>query len=493
MFYCLVLINLFGVENSPSRTMGWPPANVTAPARHQANATDPQAEAVVALMSRWEMAATRHTVPWRAEREILRFRVTSRLNGHAATAMEALLGQIDARQLRESHDWRIVESANWETCLEAVPKDETDRLFYQSIRVWLQSSTGQLVKLQLFDRHGEPTAHWLAPETMDLAYVLPGVMSDDGVPPPPPVDKFGQRIRRIADARTPMSKDYRIQQALARLNAEPSYRDDADLHGLFQRDGDAVVIDDQASPEDKPGTTPEIDAILGVWEASSQRARILHTRFTRTVYDLVGERELVSKADLIYDTSGKIRLSISHGGGDAQKEKSKRIGKSGNTFRIIDDRSQSWLITPSEIIQTDDVAKSYEVVTWAELGVAPADVQPLSQEILPFLLDIHAAQLRREWSFSLRNNSKKLATLIATSRTKHRSHPISQCYIMLDKQTWQIAAVKYFHADGITETVYKVVGREMDPRYLNAAFDLDLKDYRRIRPESGNDTPLTPQ
>lgn len=491
MFHALVLIGLLCVDDSSGQFMRDPVAVVAVPSPHQASSQE--VDPVDTLLNRWSAAGTRKTVPWRAERENLRFHVTNRLNGHAATAMEALLGPIDARRLRESFDWRIVETVDWETCLEATPKDETDRLFYQSIRIWLQPSTGRLVKLQAFDRHGEPTAHWLAPETSDLTYVLPSHTIDDGVPPPPPLDKLGRRTPWFAEMQRPASKNHQIQQALARLNADQRYRDDADFRGLFRRQGEADVAEDQASIEDVPRTTPEILAILSKWEVASRQANVIHTRFARAVYNLAAEQEIVSKADLIYDTSGKIRLSISRRDGDIQQAKSSRLTKAGNAFRIIEDRPQSLLVTPSEIIQTDDVAKSYQLVTWAELGVEPADASLLSREGLPFLLGIRATELRRDWSFSLGSNNQDTALLTARPRLKPGNHPLSQCLIMLDKQTWQIKAVKYYSADGNTESVYKVVSRETSSRKLNGAFELDLNNYRRIVPEHGNDAPLIPQ
>ena len=211
----------------------------------------------------------------------------------------------------------------------------------------MQSSTGHLVKLQAFDRHGEPTAHWLAPEATEQAYVLPGHMIDDGIPPPPPLDKLGRRTQWFAEMQRPAGKNHQIQQALARLNADQRYRDDADILGLFHREREADVADDQSSTDDEPRTTPEIITILSKWEVASRQVNVIHTRFARTVYNLAAEQEIVSKADLIYDTSGKIRLSISRRDGDIQQAKSSRLTKAGNAFRIIEDRPQSLLVTPN--------------------------------------------------------------------------------------------------------------------------------------------------
>jgi hypothetical protein len=342
MFHALVLINVLCFDGHQDQTIGHPLANVATPTRHHATAADPRAATVLALMSRWETVATRSTVPWRAERENLRFHVTSRLNGHAAAAMEKFLGQIDARRLRESHDWQIVESANWETCLQAIPKDETERLFYGSIRVWLNTASAQLARLQAFDRHGEPTAHWSAPETNDLAAVLPGLLGDDGIPPTPPVDKFGRPIRQLVQSEKergshqgvpvlfgpmPAVKNKRILLASARLHGTPP-----------DPRGEITDVVTNGSITGVPTRTDAIDEILKNWQSASALNSISKVQLNRTVYNLVSEEELTSNAELNYDARGKVKLVITHGDFNRrQTPTGKRIGKSGRPFTINHD------------------------------------------------------------------------------------------------------------------------------------------------------------
>ncbi|MDB5346777.1 MAG: hypothetical protein JWP89_5154 [Schlesneria sp.] len=511
MFHALVLINLLCFDGHQAQMIGAPLANVITPPRHCATATDPQVATVRTLMSRWEAVATRNTVPWRAEREILRFHVTSHFNGHAATAMGTFLGQIDARQLRESHDWQIVETANWETCLEAIPKDETERLFYGSIRVWLNTASAQLVRMQAFDRHGEPTAHWSAPETNDLAAVLPGVLGDDGIPPTPPVDKFGRPIRQVVQNEKergshqgvpvlfrpmPAVKNKRILLASARLNGTPPYADHADLEGPPDdprgERHDAVT---GGSAKGVLNTPDAIDAILKNWQTASMLNSNTKVQFNRTVYNLASEEELTSNAELTYDARGKVKLVIRHGDFNRrQTPTGKRIGKSGQPFTINHDRACSFISTKHEIIQTDDDDKSYQIIASLEMGGVPlVEFQLLSRYWLPFLLDIQPAELVRDWSFSQRGSTGKSVILVATPRTETCKSFLAECWIVIDATTWQTSAVKYFDADGTTETVYKVDHRSTNTRSLKNDFEIDLKNYRLIITDSWDFTPPQPK
>jgi hypothetical protein len=499
MFHALVLITLLGSDSHQDQAIGHPPANVATAPRHYATAADPQATIVLALMSRWEKVATRNTVPWRAEREILRFHVTNHFNGHAATAMEAFLGQVDVRQLRESYDWQIVETVNWETCLQAIPRDETERLFYGSIRVWLNTASAQLVRMQAFDRHGEPTAHWSAPEANDLAAVLPGVLGDDGIPPAPPVDKFGRPIRQVVQNEKergsyqgvpvlfrpmPAAKNKRILLASARLNGTPP----------DPRSEIPDVVTD--GPITDRATRPDvIDAILQNWQSASALNSNTKVQLNRTVYNLTSEEELTSNAELTYDARGKVKLVISHGDFNRrQTPTGKRIGKSGRPFTINHDRASSFLYTKHEIIQTNDDEKSYQIITSPEMGGVPlVEFQLLSRYWLPFLLDIQAAELARDWSFTLRSRSDKSVILSAVPRSEICKDFLGECLIMIDATTWQTSAVKYFDPNGTTETVYKVDRRSTNTRSLKNDFEFDLKNYRQIITDSWDFTPPQPK
>ena len=111
-------------------------------------------------LRRWEQAARRHPALSAARRDVLRHRVETSANAHAAMALELMTGPLDITRLSESFVWTITDHDTGHVCLEATPRDETERLFYASIRVWLDATDGALNQLQVVNRSGETRFVW---------------------------------------------------------------------------------------------------------------------------------------------------------------------------------------------------------------------------------------------------------------------------------------------------------------------------------------------
>ena len=87
----------------------------------------------------WETSSNELDERSASSRQSLRLNVTKELNGHAALAIDQLSGRVRAAQLEEQFSWTMTENLDGQVCLEARSKDETEHLFYGSIRVWLDS------------------------------------------------------------------------------------------------------------------------------------------------------------------------------------------------------------------------------------------------------------------------------------------------------------------------------------------------------------------
>jgi hypothetical protein len=194
---------------------------VVVPALHHSGISEPRAVIgdVASILGCWEAASKQQDVPSRSQRENLRLRVSTSLNGHAAIAAEKLVGTVAAAQLQEQFNWRLIEQAGRQVCLEASPKDETERLFFGSIRVWLDPSSWRIEKLQVADRQGTTRVGWLVePVITTAAYVSTAAAVDDGIPPAPDVvDEVGplpRPVRPIGPRSQPrLPTNGRIQQA----------------------------------------------------------------------------------------------------------------------------------------------------------------------------------------------------------------------------------------------------------------------------------------
>ena len=106
-------------------------------------------------LRRWERVSQDHPVLSLTRRDLLRHRVSLAMNAHAATAVEHLAGQVQATKLRETFAWTVITRDARQVYLEATPQDETEQLFYGTIQVWLDVTSGALDELRVTDRLGQ--------------------------------------------------------------------------------------------------------------------------------------------------------------------------------------------------------------------------------------------------------------------------------------------------------------------------------------------------
>ena len=161
----LLVLSTLGAEPAgtvPLATCVRPVAKLVAPKiEHAAGATrSTDCHQIALWLRQWEQTARRRPALSAARRDALRHRVETRANAHAATALELMTGPLDIAKLRESFVWTITDRDVGRVQLEATPRDETERLFYGSIRVWLDEADGALNQLQVTDRVGETRFAW---------------------------------------------------------------------------------------------------------------------------------------------------------------------------------------------------------------------------------------------------------------------------------------------------------------------------------------------
>lgn len=143
-------------------------------------------------LRRWEQAARRRPALSAARRDVLRHKVETDANAHAAAALELMAGPLDVTRLRELFAWSITDRDVGRIKLEAIPRDDTERLFYASIRVWLDENDGALNQLQVTARSGETRFVWrndVAPESSPIQLVsaveeVASLIAGDELPSP---------------------------------------------------------------------------------------------------------------------------------------------------------------------------------------------------------------------------------------------------------------------------------------------------------------------
>lgn len=198
LLFVLSTLGAVPAGTMPFVTCARPVAKLVVPQiEHVAGATrSTDCHQIAMWLRRWEQTARRRPALSAARRDVLRHKVETDANAHAATALELMTGPLDVTRLRESFVWTITDRDAGQVQLEATPRDETERLFYASIRVWLDETDGALNQLQVTDRSGETRFAWrnnVAPESSPIQFVsaieeAASLINGDELPPPSAFD-----------------------------------------------------------------------------------------------------------------------------------------------------------------------------------------------------------------------------------------------------------------------------------------------------------------
>lgn len=135
-------------------------------------------------LARWETASKQSKERTRSEKEDFRRRVQPSFNEHAVSAGEQLIGSVTAKSLNDNFFWRITKNTPYEVCLEAIPKDEMEQLFYASMRVSLNPQSGMPQQLMITNRNQQSQVVWKS-ETVPKRSHVQLVRFENEIPPSP--------------------------------------------------------------------------------------------------------------------------------------------------------------------------------------------------------------------------------------------------------------------------------------------------------------------
>jgi len=176
-------------------TCSRPAAMLIEPQSVTASPAIPNADTTTAIhwLKRWETATKNSPDRSRSARDELRRRVHESFNEHALAAVDQFVGPVKANRLNKNFEWRIAEDNRHDVCLEAMPRDETERLFYGALRVSLDTSNWNPLKLVVVGRNQLQRTVWQSEEGTTESNIQLVVFEKD-VPPPP------KSLVRTADA-----------------------------------------------------------------------------------------------------------------------------------------------------------------------------------------------------------------------------------------------------------------------------------------------------
>lgn len=149
---------------------------------------------IATVLRRWERSAQMGTEWSRSQREEFRQRIKSNFNEHSVAAVEHLSGRVNRDWLSETYAWRLVDRSPDQICVEGTPRDETERLFYASVRVWLNNDSGLPEQIVVVSRNQAHRVAWRS-ETSSNPDNVQLVRFENDVPPAP------KAVVRTANAR----------------------------------------------------------------------------------------------------------------------------------------------------------------------------------------------------------------------------------------------------------------------------------------------------
>jgi len=253
--------------------------------------------------------------------------------------------------------------------------------------------------------------------------------------------------------------------------------------GPVQKASAQLPAEDNSRTEEQ--LSPELEKVLRDWETKSAQVKSLTGNHVRTVYNLVFEEEKRSSGKFYLKNPDMGRIDLV-GTNPKRGEKSLRIGKSGEPFRLQADHAEKWICTGQEIVAINDEDKTFEVMPLPK----EAQGENIVNTPLPFLFGMKAEEAKRRYRIRMEKNTKDSVMLIIFPRLAADQQNYVEAWVMLEKTNYLPTAVKMFDPTGKMETVYKFESVKVNDRggfgiFAEAKWwqpDLKSQGYKLVLP-----------
>jgi hypothetical protein len=151
-------------------------------------------DGIMPWLKKWEQLTSGHPTWNRSRKEEFRRSIQREINEHTAFAAEQLVGHVSSDTLIETYQWKVVDRTETRVTLEAIPRDETDRLFYRSFRISLNVGEGVPDQIVVVCRNEQQRIVWQSSQPSDADRIQLVNYRDDAPPAP-------KRLIKTADSR----------------------------------------------------------------------------------------------------------------------------------------------------------------------------------------------------------------------------------------------------------------------------------------------------
>lgn len=210
-----------------------------------------------------------------------------------------------------------------------------------------------------------------------------------------------------------------------------------------------VTVDSEPLTVDVNPNQLTVDTVLTEWCQASQNIKQFDAKLTRVEYDSTFEVERRQMGRFYYRAPGQGRLDIR----PIPAAKGVRFAKVAQTF------PESWIWTGERVIVIDEATRTYRSASvpdkrdesnwfenWFWLARKP-------QPFLPLVVDLNEERLRRDFEFKLTRIEASEVRLSATPLTKEWGPLYQSIEIILDREGFQVKAIKYVDSRGTKTSV----------------------------------------
>jgi TIGR03009 family protein len=260
--------------------------------------------------------------------------------------------------------------------------------------------------------------------------------------------------------------------------------------GPVQKASAQLPAEDDSRTEEQ--LSPELEKVLRDWEMKSSQIKSLNGTHVRTVYNLVFEEEKRSSGKFYLKTPDMGRIDLV-GTKPKKDEKSLRVGKSGEPFRLEADHAEKWICTGQEIVAINDEDKTFQVMPLPK----EAQGENIVNTPLPFLFGMKAEDAKRRYRIRMEKNTRDTVMLVIFPRLASDQETYVEAWVILEKTNYLPTAVKMFDPTGKLETVYRFESVKVNDRGGFGIFtesnpfhiDLKSKGYKMVLTQAEGSEP----
>ncbi len=375
--------------------------------------------AILDMLQKWEHGSKSFSPITDLQKQQFVAEQEGQLNGHEMDVVHLFRGPVTQQSLVERFRWTDIESDDKSIKLSGVPREAGDQLFCDGFVIEFDPKTSWPISIE-FPRikSDGPTS---------LVNIDTRLMSEDPTIIAPPI------------------RDSEVQLASRSTTGTESLVETAD--------GVNAATDRLQPPRRVPplGENAKVEDIIKAWTSTYGNIEQYEVRFQRFVYDQTTLTEMRSTGTAFYAGPNRAEIVLKPMEVKPDELSRKVDPKSGEKFKLLVDRAETWTWSNGELRMTDAEGNFEKFPTNPSLSGREAWG---FGQFLPLATRESLSEIDTNFEVKLASLERGRIHLKIRPRTPALAIHYRELQVMLDPQTMLVAAVKVVEPSGRQETVY---------------------------------------